>query len=155
MAELSFSVRPARAEDAARLTDLSVQLGYPVSQAEVRQRLVEQILPDAENALFVAETTGGEVIGWAHAYIRALITDPPNIELGGLVVDERYRSCGVGAKLVQRVENWARGRGIEAVFVRSNIKRERAHKFYQRIGYTVLKTSLTFHKWLREGKTDG
>jgi GNAT superfamily N-acetyltransferase len=155
MSQLTFSVRPARVEDAARLTDLSVQLGYPVSQAAVQQCLEGEILPHPDHALFVAETADGEVIGWAHAYIRALITDPPNIELGGLVVDERYRSCGVGAKLVQRVENWARGRGVEAVFVRSNLKRERAHKFYQHIGYTVLKTSLTFHKWLREGKTDG
>lgn len=150
----TFVVRPARAADAPRLAELCAQLGYPVSQAEVEQRLTGKILPNPEHALFVAETAEGEVIGWVHAYSRDLLMDPPHIELGGLVVDERTRSCGAGAMLMQRVEQWARGRGMEFVFVRSNAKRERAHKFYQRVGYAIMKTSLTFHKGLAGGRSE-
>lgn len=146
--DTTFTVRSACVEDAARLTILSHQLGYPVSQSELQHRLRERILPDPDQHLVVAVSPEGEVIGWGHAYIRTLLTDPCHIELGGLVVDEHYRSAGAGEMIVRHIEAWARTRGAKMVFVRSNIKRERAHRFYERIGYTRIKTSYTFTRLL-------
>ncbi len=146
MSAESIIIRLAAAADSPRLTVLSAQLGYPVHEAELRARLVDHILPDPDCVLYVAQTADGEVIGWAHAFIRPLLTDPLHIELGGLVVDERYRSQGIGKRLMEYIEAWACERGCEAVYVRSNVKRERAHRFYLRIGYRVIKTSLTFVK---------
>jgi hypothetical protein len=50
--------------------------------------------------------------------------------------------------LVERGEAWARQRGLAAIGVRSNIIRERAHIFYERLGYTVTKTQKVFRKTL-------
>jgi PhnO protein len=44
------------------------------------------------------------------------------------------------------VEEWARSKSIPIVRVRSQIKREDAHRFYLRDGYRKVKTSLVFEK---------
>jgi GNAT superfamily N-acetyltransferase len=69
-------------------------------------------------------------------------------EVGGLVVDENHRGRGIGRILMQHAEQWARGRGCETVCVRSNVVRERAHVFYQGIGYDNIKTQRMFLKVL-------
>jgi GNAT superfamily N-acetyltransferase len=140
-------IRRVAVADVSRLNDLTDQLGYHVAP-ESTGKYLATILEREDHIVFVAEI-GGEIMGWVHAYIRPLLTSPINIELGGLVVDERCRSQGVGERLMDRVESWALENGVEEVFVRSRLDRERAHKFYQRIGYKTLKTSYTFHKKLR------
>jgi GNAT superfamily N-acetyltransferase len=142
-----ITVRSAHPGDVPRLTVLSNQLGYPVTEQQTAERLT-QVLAQSDHALFVAESLG-EVVGWIHACVRPALTSALSIELGGLVVDERCRSQGVGAALMHRAEQWAVSQGAEVVVVRSRLTRERAHQFYERCGYTNIKTSYTFHKLLR------
>jgi N-acetylglutamate synthase-like GNAT family acetyltransferase len=143
----TITIRSAQPADVPRLTLLSAQLGYAVTEESVAHHL-SMILSKEDNALLVAEIKA-EVIGWIHVYIRPLLTDALNIEIGGLIVDEDCRSRGAGAELVRSVEEWAVARGVEEAFVRSRITRGRAHQFYERCGYTNIKTSYTFHKVLR------
>jgi GNAT superfamily N-acetyltransferase len=64
----------------------------------------------------------------------------------GLVVDESVRSRGIGARLLERGEAWAQERGCRTMLVGTRITRERAHRFYERQGYDLLKTSHFFEK---------
>jgi GNAT superfamily N-acetyltransferase len=66
--------------------------------------------------------------------------------IGGLVVREDMRGQGVGRRLCVEVEEWARSKSVALVRVRSQIKREDAHRFYLRDGYRKVKTSLVFEK---------
>jgi GNAT superfamily N-acetyltransferase len=61
-------------------------------------------------------------------------------------VDERNRGAGVGRALVSAAEEWAKESGLATIRVRSRIERDRAHKFYERDGYTRLKTQYVFEK---------
>jgi GNAT superfamily N-acetyltransferase len=142
-------VRAARPADAGQLAALCGQLGYPAMAEQVRCRL-DRVQQDEANAVLVAEGAGGQVIGWVQVYVRPLVVDDLNAELGGLVVDERIRSHGVGRRLMEEAEAWARAHGCEAVNVRSNVIRERAHHFYEEIGYRRIKTQLTLRKDLIE-----
>ena len=63
-----------------------------------------------------------------------------------LVVAEGQRSLGAGARLLAAAEEWARKRGCKGMSVRSNVIRERAHKFYERNGYEHYKTQKSFRK---------
>ena len=72
----------------------------------------------------------------------------PQAEIGGLVVDEDHRCCGVGRLLMQQAEQWAREKGCSEVYLRSNVVREGAHAFYEGIGYSSAKTSMAFRKAL-------
>lgn len=140
-----ITIRLASAEDAPRLTTLCEQLGYPSSEADVQRRLAEEILPDSDHAIYVAESSG-LVVGWIHIYLRRLLVSDQHAEVGGLVVDEAYRSQQIGQMLIESAECWACERDCRDVRVRSNVIRERAHRFYERIGYGNVKTQYTFYK---------
>jgi GNAT superfamily N-acetyltransferase len=140
-------VRLASTGDAERIAILCEQLGYPASQEEVQRRL-KQILPGERHAVYVAELADGHVVGWVHVYVCPLVEADLQAEIGGLVVDESYRCCGTGRLLMQHAEQWARRQGCWAVRLRSNIVRQGAHVFYERIGYSTVKTQLAFRKVL-------
>jgi GNAT superfamily N-acetyltransferase len=64
------------------------------------------------------------------------------------VVDEKQRSQGAGAQLLETAERWAKTKGCKSMSVRSNIIRKRAHAFYLRNGYEHYKTQKAFRKSL-------
>src|SRR5579863_971864 len=140
-------IRRARAGDAPQLAQLSGQLGYPTTAAEMKKRL-RRLKPASQNALFVAESPDSGVVGWAHVSVTHLVEVGTRAELNGLIVAEGQRSLGAGALLLQAVENWAHKRGCPSMSVRSNVIRERAHKFYERQGYQHYKTQKAFRKEL-------
>ena len=140
-------IRRARAGDAPQLAQLSGQLGYPTTDAEIKKRL-RRLKPASQNALFVAESPDSGVVGWAHVSVTHLMEVGTRAELNGLIVAEGQRSLGAGARLLQAAEGWAYKRGCPSMSVRSNVIRERAHKFYERQGYEHYKTQKAFRKEL-------
>jgi GNAT superfamily N-acetyltransferase len=147
MKTLSVAVRSMRDEDAEAVAALSGQLDYPASGADVRRRF-ESIAERGEAEVFVAEDATGRIVGWVHAYIVDLIEVDRHVEIGGLVVDEQTRGQGVGRALMMAAEAWTRQTRCGSVRVRSQIKREGAHAFYEGLGYEYVKTQKTFQKRL-------
>lgn len=142
----AVTLRLASAADAARLAELSVQLGYPCSRGEIVERLAA-LEREGQHAVFVAER-GRAVVGWVHVFALRTVESDPRAEIGGLVVDAAARGSGVGRALMQRAEAWARARGLAAVTLRSNIIRKEAHAFYEALGYTLTKTQHAFRKMI-------
>lgn len=140
-------VRRARTSDASRLAELSGQLGYPATAEEIAKRM-RKLKPASQNALFVAESPGAGVVGWTHVSVTHLVEVGTRAELNGLIVAEGQRSLGAGARLLEAAEDWARKHGCPSMSVRSNVIRERAHKFYERQGYEHYKTQKAFRKSL-------
>lgn len=140
-------IRRARRTDAPRLAQLSGELGYPTTPPEMLKRL-KKLAPPSQGALFVAESSEAGVIGWGHVTVNHLVEVGTRAELNGLVVAESHRSLGAGARLLDAIEAWARRHGCSAMSVRSNVLRERAHKFYERQGYEHYKTQKAFRKSL-------
>lgn len=141
----NLKIRRAKTEDAARLRELTRQLGYPATPAEIRKRM-RGIRSAAQHALFVAETKDPGVIGWIHVSKQPLLEAEIVAQINGLVVAEERRSLGVGAQLLAAAEDWARKHGCKGMAVRSNVIRERAHLFYERNGFEHYKTQKTFRK---------
>jgi GNAT superfamily N-acetyltransferase len=144
----SFRLRPAVLADAQQLAELCGQLGYPSTLAEVEQRL-RAIQSSDEHAIFVAEDLGGKLAGCVHVFLMHAVEIDAQAEILGLVVDANSRSLGVGKSLLALAEQWARERGIHTIGLRSNMTRERAHAFYEREGYSVLKKQKAFRKPLK------
>lgn len=139
-------IRRALATDADAIARLTSELGYPTSADEIRKRLAA-LLPRDTQFIAVAENAGG-VVGWVAAEERMLLESGRRAELVGLIVAPSDRRGGIGAELVQDAESWALGRGLESIFVRSNVLREEAHPFYERLGYTRKKTQHAYVKQL-------
>jgi GNAT superfamily N-acetyltransferase len=142
----NMRIRRARKNDSARIAELSAQLGYPATGQEIVERM-KRMRPAALHAVFVAESEK-LVTGWLHVSVTPLLEVPLRAEVNGLVVDEKRRSAGSGAKLLQAAERWAANKGCKSVSVRSNVIRERAHEFYLRNGYEHYKTQKAFRKYL-------
>lgn len=141
----SFTIRTATAADAPQLAPLAAQLGYPSTAEQVTERLCE-ILDDAAHAILVAESKDHRIAGYIEIFPFRTIGSEPRIEIASLVVDESCRSQGVGRLLMNHAENWARARGFKEMGLRSNVIRERAHEFYENLGYRVNKTQKSFRK---------
>lgn len=144
-----FTIRPATPQDAARLAELSTQLGYPATSKDILGRL-DRIFGSGEHAVYVAEAREPEtrIAGWVHVFVSRLLEEDSQAEIGGLVVDEAWRGRGVGALLMACAERWAREQGSTTVRVRSNVIREEAHAFYEKLGYSVVKSQKVFRKTL-------
>ena len=140
-----LNIRKATTADAPEIARLSGELGYPVAEPVMRERL-ERILEMDEHVVFVAETT--EVAGWIHAAEEELLEVGRHCEIRGLVVGSTERGTGVGRRLVEAVEQWAPSRGLKQISVRSNVIRPESHPFYERVGFERYKTQHAYRKRL-------
>ncbi|MEH2364446.1 GNAT family N-acetyltransferase [Nostoc sp.] len=143
-----IKIRQATIKDVERIASLCEQLEYSVTNQQIEQRL-SKIKNNDAHIVYVATLEDEYVIGWAHAHIYELIIIPTQAIIFGLVVDKNYRHNGIGRLLMQQIEQWADVLGCEGVILRSNIKRQEAHLFYEKIGYTNIKQSVTFYKKLQ------
>ena len=142
-----IKIRQAEIKDVQRIAVLCEQLEYSVTNQQIKQRL-SKIKNNDAHIVYVATLEDEYVIGWAHAHICYSIVIPTPAILLGLVVDKDYRHNGIGRVLMQQIEQWASQVGCEGILLRSNIKRQEAHLFYEKIGYTNIKQSVTFYKKL-------
>jgi GNAT superfamily N-acetyltransferase len=108
---------------------------------------IRQIAADPGRSVLVA-CLDGVVVGWIDLSIEYRLQSEPVALIGGLVVADAVRGQGIGRQLCQAAQDWARGRGMTRIRVRSNAIRERAHAFYLRDGYARVKTSAVFEKTL-------
>jgi len=130
------------ARDAEALAPLLDQLGYPAAVEDIRARLATL---NGDSQVLVAAGEGGLSGFVAVALTRDFIVGTRGTILGLLVADGS-RSAGIGAALLAAAESWAFERGAAVVGVRSNVIRERAHRFYERNGYRRIKSQHIFEK---------
>jgi GNAT superfamily N-acetyltransferase len=148
VATRTATIRPARVADAPALAALAGQLGYPSTAQDVAARL-PAIATSLDAAVLVACDGPAEIIrGWIHVELKRSLLAPLAAQVMALVVDEGRRGEGIGAALLVVGEEWAAERGCHHMLVATRVVRERAHRFYRRSGYELLKTSHIFEKGL-------
>ena len=138
-------IREARPGDAEAISALLAQLGYEVTAADARRRI--GAMRKAGEPPLVADR-GGVIACLTWHVTPALHRPRPVGRITMMVVSEGERSGGVGATLVEAAETRLRDRGCGLVEVTSNMKRMRAHNFYEKLGY--MRTSYRFAKTLQE-----
>lgn len=143
--QFAGEIRAPRPQDYTRIAELANQLGYPAGHQEIAARLAG-IEGSPEHTVFVAQLPGGEIGGWIAVFIYRCVETDARAEVSGLVVDERSRSQGIGQRLLEHAEQWARERSCSTIGLRSNVIRSRAHAFYERQGYLHHKTQKSFRK---------
>jgi GNAT superfamily N-acetyltransferase len=140
----AVTVRDAQVSDAPRLADLIVELGHGIEVADVRRNL--EIL-SVNGMLPLVASYGDEVIGMCG--LSAMVTvhrDAPVGRISVMIVTEDHRGRGIGALLLAEAERRLSGQGCRIVEVTSNMRREAAHDFYEKLGYE--RTSFRFMKLL-------
>jgi GNAT superfamily N-acetyltransferase len=145
-ATVTIAVRQMRPGDAAAVAALTTELGYPSTEDEIRRRY--DLIKDRRDARILLAHAGIRIIGWIHVQATCLLECGERAEIWGLVVAETERGAGVGRRLVEAAEEWARMRNLSVMAVRSNTLRSDAHRFYEHLGYSVSKTQHAFRKTL-------
>jgi len=131
--------------DAERVAFLSGELGYPATPGQIGTRF-RAVEGNPDSRVFVAATAESGVCGWVHVFGLHTMESEGAAEVGGLVVDSRVRGRGIGRTLMAAAETWARERGYTRVTLRSNVVRAETHRFYQDLGYTIVKSQHKFQK---------
>lgn len=149
MSELGeIQIRPCMLTDLPALAAISTHLGYPTTHEQVitRYRVLQE--KSDEHSVYVAERSG-DIVGWVHVYGVHLLESDGYAEIGGLVVLPDMRRQGIGRFLMQTAESWATQQRYPDLRLRSGMqRRDEAHLFYERIGYTPTKQSMMFRKVL-------
>ncbi|MBD1843424.1 GNAT family N-acetyltransferase [Cyanobacteria bacterium FACHB-63] len=140
-------IRSAKLSDVKGIAKLADTLDYPTSIEEIQFRL-ERLITQSDHIIYTAHLPDTLVAGWIQVGIADTLLIGRQAVVEGLVVDEQYRKLGIGRSLLQSGEQWARSQNCHAVLVRSNVIREEAHRFYEHLGYSLLKTQATFSRAL-------
>ena len=140
----AFAIRDATLADTTEIARLSAQLGYPADVVAFEARLRRLLDSPLHTVLVAAGGTGlAGLIGLEH---RITLESGERVEIVALVVDIAARRSGVGRALVAVAERWARERGLDTLFLRSNVVRPEAHAFYPDLGFARTKTQHVYGK---------
>ncbi|MCG8546695.1 MAG: GNAT family N-acetyltransferase [Alphaproteobacteria bacterium] len=141
----SVAVRRATTRDAEAVRALLHQLGYTASAEDTAGR-IRQTARSPRAFLSVA-TAGKTVVGVVSAVVSPYFPDGTDLcRVTALVVDQAHRGGGIGEALLDSALEFARQSGCAAVEVTTANARDRAHRFYEKMGFD--QTSLRFYRAL-------
>ncbi len=107
----------------------------------------DRILADPGNRILVARERD-EIVGYVQFFPVDELGFRPFVEIAEFLVSPEARSRGIGATLLDRIEDTARANGISTLKLSSQTFRERAHAFYERHGFRNFKNSRFYEKTL-------
>ncbi|RCW64541.1 GNAT family N-acetyltransferase [Saliterribacillus persicus] len=136
-----MDIREATINDVPDLVSLMEQLGYPTSIDKFKMRF-NTITANPSYHTLVTEMDG-KIVGMAGLCTGLFYEyDGSYVQIVAFVVNTNYRRKGIGEKLIQEVESWAKKQGAIAIALNSGNRKERevAHHFYTSMGYTAKST---------------
>jgi len=78
---------------------------------------------------------GEELITYAGVAVQTNLYHKRHLYVFDLVSDEKYRSGGYGAMMLEYLEDYAKTCMCENIVLSSSFEREDAHKFYEKNGF--------------------
>lgn len=117
----------------------------PYKQKYYRNDL-EEMLDNDNMPLFVA-VEGCRVLGYALCQVEIVkddnvCVDRKTLYLDDLCVDENIRGGGIGKKILEHIERYAKKSGFNDLTLNVWECNEKARKFYDRMGYAPVKTKM-------------
>ena len=139
-----LALRELTVADEAAVSDLTQQLGYKLGMDEAVARL--SALLGTSGHYLIGASLGADLIGFLHCFDRPSIEKGRALVVQSLVIDASVRRSGAGRALMAEAERIAGRLGCPAVTLSSNVARDDAHAFYERLGYRTYATSKFFIK---------
>jgi ribosomal protein S18 acetylase RimI-like enzyme len=141
-----IEIRDAELSDAPSIQDINRSaLDYEFPLADTRAQL-ERIIKAPNIVLFVA-VDGTEVLGYIQLSDYENTYHRPLKNLITLAISPQHQRRGVGRRLLQAGEEWARADGACGVRLVTGHNRVHAREFYAANGYEVRKEQTNLIKW--------
>ncbi len=132
---MKVKLRPAREADAKHVALLMTELGYPSTEADVKDRLHRSM--SSQTSCCLVAQSAGEVVGLMSAEVVPYFPNGSTMcRVTSLVVSSRHRRRGVGEKLLAAAAEFARQHRCSGIEVTSAERRVDAHRFYQKLGFS-------------------
>jgi len=129
-----MSIRKAELKDANAIRILMEQLGYPTEEGFISKKL-EAFSDRTDHADLVYEWEG-MVAGYISIhFIPQIAFEADYAVISYFVVDDNFRSKGIGKALEEHCTALAIERKCKRIMVHSNARRIDAHRFYLRQGF--------------------
>ncbi len=147
-------IRRAFVKDLKSLVKIDEESDYPRNQEkkiEDPNFTKEELTKRFSNGLevFFICCKGREPIGYA-TFQRNSKTI---CEVRWLVVRKKYHNQGMGKALTKHIEKFAKMKGFRKIMLYTWIKNTGARKFYERLGYTHVKTIKNFYHFKKDNTT--
>jgi ribosomal-protein-alanine N-acetyltransferase len=133
MQNLSLGLRPFRGADLDTLASID-QDCFPPGISYTRAELGGFI--GQRNAKTWVAEAGGEIVGF-------VVAERQLRQVGHIItidVIKSWRRRGVGARLMEAVEDWVRQQGLRLVYLETAEDNVPAQRFYQKRGYEQIET---------------
>ncbi|WP_127903465.1 GNAT family N-acetyltransferase [Solirhodobacter olei] len=139
---MSVSFRPARRADVATIVAMLAddELGKARETAELATYLAafDGMERREDSHLIVGEMEGRIVATYQHTILHGLsLRAATRAQVESVRVESALRSKGIGAALMADAEARARAAGCSLIQLTSSNSRARAHRFYERLGFTA------------------
>ena len=140
-----LKIRECIIEDHKGIYELNkTEMGYDYPIEKTREK-IEKLLKSNIDRIFVA-VADNKVVGYIHLNDYDTIYAPHMKNVMGIAVAGEYKRQGIGKKLMERAEKWAKETGAEAIRLVSGEKRKEAHEFYRKCGFDEGRRQLNFKK---------
>lgn len=133
---MEFLIKNATNEDFDNVYSLFEQLwpNKKINMAELKKVFSRGIVSKTDE-LFCA-VLDGTIIGFcAYAIVNNLWQEGYISYIYAMVVDEKQRGKGYGTQLINEVIARSKKQGMKRVELDSGFQREKAHEFYQKLGF--------------------
>jgi GNAT superfamily N-acetyltransferase len=144
MQEKNIIIREAELTDVPALSGLMNELGYSTTENEMLARF-RNIQSHTDFKTFVAmiDTQVVGMIGLTRNY--SYEENGIYVRVLALVTSYKLRQNGIGKRLMQVAEDWAKEIGANKILLNCGNREERkvAHSFYKKIGYEVRSSGFT------------
>lgn len=145
-------VRPLELKDRRAWADMRAALWPDEDAAELAHETVKHFAGlRAAEEIFVAEDVNGRLLGFLELSLRPYAegcASSPAPFIEGWYVTAEARHEGVGRRLVESAENWARLRGFTELGSDAVLENDASHAAHQALGFEEVERIVCYRKTL-------
>jgi GNAT superfamily N-acetyltransferase len=132
---MSLQIREGEVEDSGAIAELLTELGYPVEENFVANKIQQQL--GHRDAKLLVAVEDHQVLGLISIHFIPQLALPGDFcRISYFCVSTAARRKGIGTALEEKVCLLARERGCDRIEVHCHARRKLAHQFYERQGYS-------------------
>lgn len=100
-------------------------------------KYIDEILAE-KNYQMIAGYIDDQMIGIAGYWILTRFYSGKYIQVGNMVIDENFRSLGVGKKILSFIETEGKQQQCQHLILDSRLDNKKSHNFYLREGFEIM-----------------
>lgn len=133
---MEVSIREVTLRDFDQVFGLLKQLwaGRDLDYADMKKVFDHNL--NAPDHFYIVAHSGPQIVGYCSLMVKHNLWQQGLLgNVNEMVVEENYRGKGIGKKLMERIIQIAREQNCKCLELESSFHREKAHAFYEELGF--------------------